>query len=114
MFDWLAIFLVILGTLCGAIGALLIKKSLDLNLPWFKFWKSKQLLCGLLIYFCSVIFYIIALKREELSVVYPLVSLSYLWITLLSVKFLGEKMNFWKSLALVGIIVGVILIGIGS
>ena len=45
---------------------------------------------------------------------FPLVSLSYVWVTLVSMKFLGEEMNIAKLVGISSIIVGVVLIGIGK
>jgi len=69
---------------------------------------------GLFLYIIATVFYLIVLSMEQLSVVYPLVSLTYIWTTILSVKYLGEKMNKWKYFSLTGIIMGIVLIGIGS
>jgi uncharacterized membrane protein len=58
--------------------------------------------------------FIPALKGGDLSVLYPFVALAYIWVSLLSVKFLGEKMNKFKWLGIALIIIGVSFIGIGS
>ncbi|MBI4981107.1 EamA family transporter [Candidatus Woesearchaeota archaeon] len=113
MIDLWAIVLVLIATIIGAFGALLLKKSTD-KYSFRKLLTSSLLITGLFLYGLSTILYVVALRREELSVLYPLVSTSYIWTTLLSVRFLGEKMNAWKYVGLVGIIIGVVLIGIGS
>jgi uncharacterized membrane protein len=63
-----------------------------------------------LLYGISTIFFILALRIGELSVVYPLTSITYIFITILSVYFLKEKMNQYKWLGILFIIVGVILV----
>ena len=40
---------------------------------------------------------ILYLKGGDLSILYPFVALTYIWVSLLSVKFLGEKMNLIKK-----------------
>ena len=65
-------------------------------------------------YGISTILFIPALKGGELSVLYPFVALAYIWVSLLSVKFLGEKMNKVKWLGIALIILGVSFIGLGS
>jgi len=58
--------------------------------------------------------FIPALRGGDLSVLYPFVSLSYIWVMLLSIKMLGEKMTKLKWLGILLIISGVSLIGLGS
>lgn len=101
------------GSLIGAMGNLVIKKAVD-GAEFRKLLFSPKLWVGLFLYGVSVLCYLLALSREELSVVYPLVSLTYVWTIILSVKYLGEKMNGWKYLSLIGIILGMVLIGMGS
>lgn len=101
------------GSLIGAIGNLMIKKAVD-GAEFRKLLLSSKLWVGMILYAISVFGYLLALSREELSVVYPLVSLTYVWTIILSVKYLGEKMNGWKYFSLMGIILGIVLIGMGS
>lgn len=113
MIDWFSVALVLAGTVIGALGALILKKG-TINRSFKKLFFTSYLWSGLFLYGLSTLLYLLALRREEISVLYPLVSTSYIWITLFSVRFLGEKMNKWKYLALVGIVIGVVLIGVGS
>ena len=105
--------IVFLGTVIGSVGTLLIKKG-TLRFSFLRLWKSPEMWGGVLLYLLSTIFYVVVLQQEELSVVYPIVSFTYIWTTLLSVKFLGEKMNRYKWIALAGIILGVTFVGLGS
>jgi len=116
MINLLAVGLVFVGAFLGGVGAVLVKKGADtfsLRRIW-KNWRNRFLMIGLFLYAISTIMYMIALRWEELSVLYPMVSMSYLWIVFFSIKFLGEKMNNWKWLGLLGIILGIILISLGS
>ncbi len=65
-------------------------------------------------YGISTIIFIPTLKYGQLSVLYPLVATSYMWTTLVAVKFLGEKMNRFKWIGIILIIIGVSLIGMGA
>ena len=69
---------------------------------------------GVILYALGTIFFIPALKGGDLSVLYPFVALGYIWVSLLSVKFLGEKMNKFKWIGISLIIIGVTFIGLGS
>lgn len=113
MINIVSIFLVLIATFVAALGALLIKKVAN-QYTFLKMFYSRFLWLGLFLYGLSFIFYIAALREESLSVLYPLVSMTYIWTTYFSVRFLGEKMNIWKWSGLLGIIAGVIIIGLGS
>ena len=109
MIDIITILLVLIGTVIGAFGAIFLKKgSKRIAIT------NINLFYGILLYAVAMILYLIALKREKLSVVYPIVSLSYVWVCLLSIKLLKEKMSLLKWLGIAAIIVGVSLIGIGG
>jgi multidrug transporter EmrE-like cation transporter len=45
-------------------------------------------------------------------VLFPLLSIGYIWIIPVSVKFLGEKITTFKMAGIAFILVGVVLIGI--
>ena len=113
MVNLSSVILVLIGTFIGAIGTLLIKKGND-EFSFLKFVKSKYFLIGIPLYVVSTVCYVLALRMEQLSIIYPLASMTFLWTTLFSVKYLGEKMNKWKYFGLSGIILGVAMIGIGS
>lgn len=110
-----SVVLVIIATFVGAFGALALKygaNKLTRKNKWT--FLNARLLLGVFLYGLSSIFFLIGLKNGELSVLYPLTSLSYIWISLLSIKLLKEKMNFYKWLGITAILVGVTLIGVGS
>ena len=110
-----AIGLVILATFIGAFGPILLKKASAMKLSSISaLVKNYNLFAGVSLYGLSTVLFIPALKGGELSVLYPLVALAYIWVSLLSVKFLGEKMNKLKWLGIALIIIGVSFIGIGS
>lgn len=110
-----AIGLVLFACVIGAFGAILLKISSDkvsLNPKSIIF--NKALAAGISLYGLSTIFFIAALRGGELSVLYPLVSTAYIWIALLSMVLLKEKMNSMKWVGILLIIAGVSLIGYGS
>ncbi len=110
-----AIGLVVLATLIGAFGPILLKKASSGKLSSIKsLMKNYALFGGVSLYAISTLLFIPALNGGELSVLYPFVALVYIWVSILSVKFLGEKMNLMKCAGVAFIIIGVSLIGIGS
>ena len=110
-----AISLVIFATLVGAFGPILLKKASAKRLSKIKALATNyHLFGGVALYAIGTMLFIPALKGGDLSVLYPLVSVAYIWVSLLSVKFLGEKMNKFKWFGIALIIIGVSFIGIGS
>lgn len=111
-----AMGLVVFGTMIGSFASLLMKmgsEEFSIRKPWLLF-KNFKLMCSLAISGVSSIIFIFALRAGELSVLYPIVAVNYIWIAILSVYFLKEKMNWYKWLGIGLIILGVALIGIAS
>ena len=109
---WLAIILAIIATLIGAFGSLVWKKGADPNKSIIRMLFSWMIIFGAVLFVLSSVFYVWALKLDNLSIIYPLTSLSYIWVVFLSVKFLKERMNSYKWIGILLILVGVVLISI--
>jgi len=110
-----SIALVITAATLGSFGPILLKKaSKDLTFNIKTIISNKYLLGGLVFYGIGTVLFIPALKGGELSVLYPLVATTYVWVSLLSVKFLKEKMNAFKWIGVFLIIIGVALVGLGA
>jgi drug/metabolite transporter (DMT)-like permease len=110
-----AIALVILGTIAGAFGPILLKKgSKKFSLNPIKLLKNYPIVGGFFLYCLGTMLFIAALRGGELSVLYPLVSVTYIWVAFLSKRFLKEKMNKYKWAGILLIILGVAFIGIGA
>lgn len=111
-----AVGVVILAVAVGAFGPIFLKKSsstFSVRHP-LRNLKNYNLFIGVLFYAFGTICFVPALKYGELSVLYPLVSLSYIFVAIYSRIMLKEKMNIYKWLGITAILVGVSLIGIGS
>ncbi len=72
------------------------------------------LILGLILCGAGSLLLIIALKFGDLSVIYPVVSLTFVWVMFISVWVLGEQINNFKIGAIIFIVFGVILIARGS
>jgi multidrug transporter EmrE-like cation transporter len=57
---------------------------------------------------------ILALRDGELSMLYPIIALTYVWVNLLSMYFFNEHMNVWKAVGIALVIGGVALMGRAS
>jgi drug/metabolite transporter (DMT)-like permease len=72
------------------------------------------LIGGLAVYGLGAMLMIVALKHGELSVLYPLISLSYVWVAILSVLLFDESMNPLKIAGILIIMAGVGVLGRGA
>lgn len=72
------------------------------------------LVAGYALYALMTVLIVIAFKDGELSVLYPIISLSYVWVTALSYFVFHDSLNTWKMTGLGFIIAGVAVIGRGS
>jgi len=109
------ISLTVFATLIGSAGALFFKyTSATINKKFIDLLKNHYLYLGFLLYGVSSLIFVFSLKFGDLSTLYPIAGLSYVWISLLSIKFLKEKMNDLKWFGVIMIILGVILISFGA
>ena len=70
-----------------------------------------HLFVALLLYFIGSFLVVVAYKNGELSVLAPILSSSYIWVTLLSYFYFHETISHWKLLGVFCIVVGVVTIG---
>ena len=73
-----------------------------------------ELIAGMVLYAIGGILLILSFRGGEVSVLYPIFATSYIWVSLLSMYFLNEIMNFFKWTGIFIIIAGIVLIGYGS
>jgi multidrug transporter EmrE-like cation transporter len=72
------------------------------------------LMGGYCLYGLSTLLLVLALKDGELSLLYPVIALTYVWVTVLSVLIFHDHMNPWKLLGIVLIVSGVTVLGRGG
>ena len=73
-----------------------------------------ELITGILLYAVAGILLILSFRGGEVSVLYPIFATSYIWVSFLSIYFLGEIMNLFKWTGISAIVIGIVLIGLGS
>lgn len=114
--------LLFLSVFFGAVGQLLLKIGatqlypLTLTLPQLsgtlsRTFSNPWVLAGTFMYAASMITWLKVLSTMELSLAYPMVSLGYVLVMVLSVLFLGEHLTFYKIAGVAAVITGVLLIG---
>jgi multidrug transporter EmrE-like cation transporter len=109
-----AIITVIICTLLTSAGQVLMKYSTDGMNSLFAALTSIPLILGIIIYAIASVLLITALKDAELSLVYPFIALSFVWVTLASIILFHEHVSVVNTLGIFSIIIGVSLIGQGG
>ena len=69
------------------------------------------LFAGYSLYGISTALLILALRKGQLSLLYPVISLTYVWVTILSMLLFKETMNVNKAIGLATIVAGVAVLG---
>ena len=111
-----AIAIVILCTVFTSVGASAIKKGVDLfgGMTVQGILSAYPVIIGLLFYFMGFISLTIAFRHGELSLLFPFVSLSFVWVAIISYLFLEEALGITEIIGVAAIVSGVVLIGISN
>jgi len=96
--------LALIGSIFGALSMLFLKVSM------LRKKLMKNLILIALIFGAGLIFGVLALRFGNLSIIYPITSLVYVWTVLLSKYILKEKVKTKEILGVISIILGIILI----
>jgi len=80
---------------------------------WVGYLTSMPLLAGYCLYGLNTVLLVFALRDGELSILYPIIALTYVWVTILSVVFFHETMNFLKLAGVAVVVIGVAVMGKG-
>jgi len=110
-----AILLVFSCTVLGAAAQILMKIGMSHFVPEIvAIVTNLPLIAGYTLYGINTLMLVLALREGELSMLYPIIALTYVWVTLLSYLLLGEPPNLYKNLGIVTIVVGVAVLGRGG
>jgi multidrug transporter EmrE-like cation transporter len=110
-----SILLVILASFIGSFGAVFLKAGagrLQRRLHSLIF--NWRLAAGVLFFLLSSYFFLLGVKNGELTVLYPMVALGYLWTLLWSRIFFGEPFTRNKFVGLGLILAGLVCLGFGN
>jgi len=113
MIAIIALALIFVATLLGALGSVFMKKgAAKFNMNPLKQLKNKSLIFGLILFFLSAALYIPALRLSNLSILYPTTAMSYIWAIIFGRTFFNEKITRTKVIGVLLIIAGISLITI--
>jgi multidrug transporter EmrE-like cation transporter len=107
-----SIILVFACTIVGTLAQLLMKSGMEhFRLDPIALLTNVPLIAGYALYGVNTVMLVMALREGELSVLYPIIALTYVWVTLASYIRLHEAPNLYKNIGVTAIIIGVIVIG---
>jgi len=72
------------------------------------------LVAGYGLYGLNTLMMVLALREGELSMLYPIIAMTYVWVTLLSYTLLHEASNPYKNAGIATIVIGVAILGRGG
>ena len=108
--------LVFVCTILGAAAQILMKIG-SAHLDHFTIMKvlaNPPLFAGYALYGINTLLLMLALRDGELSKLYPIIALTYVWVTVLSMYFFHEELTFWKGAGIAVIVAGVSVLGKAS
>ncbi len=116
-----AILLVGGGTILGAAAQILIKVGAGVLGPHASLLHTAigmvtipSLFFGYALYALYTVVLVVALREGELSVLYPVIALTFVWVTIASVVVFHEQMNAAKLAGIAIIMAGVAVLGRGG
>lgn len=116
------LFLIVMSVCLGVAGQVLLKKGMmdhgriesfkvsSIVEAFFQF----KVIVAFSCYAVSSVIWMVVLSRVNLSYAYPLLSMSYIFILILSMFFLGETVQLMRWGGVLLICVGVVLVSQGS
>ncbi|SRR5579885_922391 len=106
--------LVFAASIVGSFGAVFLKLgAAHLTKSLFSFLNARLIL-GVVLFLGSSVFYALGIRGGQLSVLYPMVSLGYIWTLVWSRLFFNEPLTRQKFAGLGLILLGVFFVGLGS
>lgn len=122
-----SVYLVLACTVFAAAAQVLMKFGANHKMPamnlsdaatWMPFLLALLGNLPLLLGYCmsagTAFLLILGLRDGELSMLYPIIAMTYVWVNLLSTYFFHEHLNFWKTVGIALVIGGVALLGRAS
>ena len=110
-----SILLVFACTILGAAAQLLIKVGMTHFEPTLRSMVTNvPLIAGYVLLGINTVMLVLALRDGELSMLYPIIACTYVWVTLASYALLHEKPNVYKNVGIATIVLGVAVLGRGG
>ncbi len=110
-----SVILVLFGSFIGSFGAVFLKLGAEhMKGSLMRLLTNYWLAVGVVLYLLSSVFYMMGVSQGQLTVLYPMVSLGYIWAIVWARLFFKEPFTIPKIGGLAMIIFGVALINFGN
>ena len=110
-----SIVLILLSSFIGSFGAVFLKLGAEHMTGSLKrLLNNYWLMVGVFMYLLSSVFYMMGVSQGQLTILYPMVAIGYIWAILWARLFFKEGFTIAKIGGLVAIVVGVALINFGN
>ena len=106
--------LVVAASVIGSFGAVFLKfGAINLELTIMGMARNWRLMAGIALYLLSSVFFMAGIKNGELTILYPMVSLGYIWTMIWSRIVFKEPITQFKVMGLAMIIAGIAVLNMG-
>ena len=110
-----AIIMVIICTLFTSVAQVLYKIGVkNLSFDIMSAITNYPIIGGLALYGVGMIILLIALRGAELTMLYPIMATSYIWVSLMSLFIFHESVGLWRWIGICFIVAGVFYISRGT
>jgi uncharacterized membrane protein len=109
--NWYPIILTAISALIGSLGQIEFKRgSQILEMEWISFLTNIHIIIGLCLYAFSTVLYLYALKSGQLSLIYPIIATSYIWVLIFARYCFDEPVSIINLGGVLFILIGITLI----
>jgi multidrug transporter EmrE-like cation transporter len=107
--------LVLVASFIGSFGAVFLKSGAErLHRRLTSLLLNWRLAAGVAFFLLSSFFFVLGIRRGELSILYPVVALGYVWTLFWSRLFFGERFSRNKFLGIGLILAGIVFLNLGN
>lgn len=110
-----SVALVLVAAFIGSLGMAFLKGAAGRLKPNLKaLLLNWRLAAGIFLFVLSSVFFVLGVRHGELTVLYPMVSLGYVWALLWARIFFNERMTRNKFAGLGMILAGIVILFVGG
>jgi multidrug transporter EmrE-like cation transporter len=107
--------LVLVASFIGSFGAVFLKSGAGrLHRQLHTILLNWLLAVGVAFYLLSSFFFVLGVRKGELTILYPMISLGYVWTLLWSRLFFKESMTLNKFVGIGMVLAGIVLLNLGN
>ncbi len=113
--PFISILLVLIASFIGSFGAVFLKSGAHrLRRHWSSFVFNWRLFAGIASFLLSSVFFVAGIRQGELTLLYPIMALGYVWTLFWSRLFFHEALTRNKFFGLGLILIGIACLNLGN